>query len=224
MTGTLRYGFALVIAGALAACSGLIPDQAVNDVFGLDGVQVTATTEGAMGAAVGPALAGSTQVTGTFATQVTSNGFPDLPGIVRVASISDVITIQAAVELSAPGSVAFAEAYTITGVSIGLVVSDAGATVIDRTWDASDLELTFSGDATYDAGSDTTSGTYLVEAEVPLVTLLVQGAAVTAFVDALGDGATLDVAGTIGVDLQPAFPLGAELTFTLKSLGGTLTF
>lgn len=224
MTRTLRLGFALLIAGALGACSSLIPDQAISNAFFLDGVQVTATADGFREVGVRPTMAATTHVSGAFQTQVFSAGFGAVPGFVNVASISDVITIYADVELSSPGSVDFAASYTITAVSIGLVVTNAGATVIDQTWDAFDVDLTVSGDVAYDPGSDTTSGTYRVDVEVPLITLLVQGRVVDAFVDALQDGATLDVAGAMALEVQPSFPLGAEMTFTLKSLGGTLTF
>ena len=224
MTRTIRLGFALVIAGALGACSGLIPDQDISNAFGLDGVPVTATAGGADMMALDAGPSGSSEVTGSFGAEIRSGGFAAIPGFIGVASISDVITIAAAVDVSAGGEMAFAAAYTITDASIVLSVSNDDGTLFDQAWSASGLDLTFSGSATYDPGSDTTTGTYTVVSEVPLVTLVLQGAAVDAFVGALSDGDTLDVAGTIELEVQPAFPFGAELTFTLKSLGGTLTF
>ncbi len=224
MTSMLRFGLALVTAGALGACSSLIPDQNIANAFGLDGVQVTASATGVQPTSPAAGTTGSTQVSGTFASEVASGGFPAIHGIINVATISDDITIRTTVDLTAPGDTTLAESYTITGASIALLVSSAGATLIEQTWTATGLELTFSGSATYDEETDTTSGTYEVVAEIPLVTLLVQGAAVDAFLDALSEGETLDVAGTMTVDLEPAFPFGAELTFTLKSLGGTVTF
>ncbi|TVR85231.1 MAG: hypothetical protein EA416_17135 [Trueperaceae bacterium] len=224
MTPMLRFGFALVLAGALGACTSLIPDQNVSNAFGLDGVPVTATVGGAEATSLSGESEGSTQLSGTFASEVPRGDLTAIPGFISVASISDVITIQATVDVSAPGDVSFATSYTITGVAIELRVASGTATVIDQTWSAAGLELTFSGSATYDEGSDTTVGTYTVATEIPLVTLMVQGAAVDAFVDALSDGDTLDVAGALTVDLQPAIPSGAEVTLTLKSLGGTVTF
>lgn len=224
MTRTLGLALALAVAGALAACTSLIPDTTVSNAFGLDGVSVTAAAGGASVISLGAGGGGSTQLSGTFEAEVPSSGLAALPGIVSVASVSDVITIQAAVGVSAPGDVDFAAAYTITDVAIELRVTDAGAPVVDQSWTAAGLVLTFSGTTTYDEGTDTTSGTYSVATEVPLVTLSVQGAAVDAYVDALRDGATLTVEGALTVDLEPAFPSSAEATFTLKSLGGTVTY
>jgi hypothetical protein len=224
MTRTLGLALALVVAGALAACTGLIPDTTIDNAFGLDGVSVPAAAEGASVISLNAGGGGSTQLSGTFDTEVPSSGLAALPGIISVASVSDVITIQAAVGVSAPGDVDFAAAYTITDVAIELRIVNADAPVVDQTWTAAGLSLTFSGTATYDQGTDTTSGTYSVATEVPLVTLSVQGAAVAAYVDALRDGATLEVEGALTVELEPAFPSGAEATFTLKSLGGTVTY
>lgn len=224
MASTLRFGLTLVLAGALSACTSLIPDQNVSNAFGLDGVPVTATAAGVEATSLSGVSGGTTQLSGTFASEVPGGGLAAIPGFISVASISDVITIQATVDVSAPGDVSFATSYTITDVAIELRVSSGGTTVIDQSWSASGLELTFSGGTTYDEGSDTTSGAYTVASEIPLVTLLVQGAAVDAFVDALSDGDTLDVAGALTVGLQPAIPSGAQMTFTLKSLGGTVSF
>jgi hypothetical protein len=224
MTRTLGLALGLAAAAALAACSSLIPDTTVTDAFGLDGVSVTAAAGGASVISLDAGGGGSTQLSGTFETEVPASGLAALPAIVSVASVSDVITIQAAVGVSAPGDVGFAPAYTITDGAIELRIYDADGLIVDQTWTATGLVLTFSGTTTYDDGTDTTSGTYTVATEVPLVTLSVQGAAVDAYVDALRDGATLEVEGALTVDLEPAFPSGAEATFTLKSLGGTVTY
>lgn len=225
MRHLLRCTAIVAIVGMLAACSGLIPPQAIDDAFGLDGVEVTASTVDMAGAAVSPSAAGtSTTLTGSIETEVGGLGFPTLPGLLTVTGISDVITIRATVGVSAAGDVDLASSYTLTAASIALRISDGDAPLVDQSWASSGLGLSFSGSATYDPASDTTSGDYSVATQVPLVTLALQGSALRDFLDALQDGATLTVVGTMSVDVEPAFPSGASLTFTLQSLGGEISF
>ncbi len=227
MKHPMRY---LTIAGlvvALSACgaivAGLIPDQEIDDAFGLDGTEVTASAAGAAGAT---ATLATSQLTGSFSATVDSDGLDDFPAIVRdaarAASISDVLTIRTTVEVSAPGNVAFEGSYTITGVSLRFEVFDGATSVLSQDWSNDALSLTFTGSAAFD-GSDT-RGTYSAEVDVPMITLTLTSNQASAYFDLLKEPGTYTLTGSITLEVEPAFPADADMTFTLKSLGGELTF
>ncbi len=227
MEHPMRY---LAIAGlvvALSACGGLlaalIPDQEIRDAFGLDGTEVTASDVGAAGTT---ATLATSQLTGTFSASVESDGLDDFPAIVRdaarAASISDVLTIRTRVEVAAPGDVDFAASYTITGLRLGFEVFDGATSVLSQTWSNDALALTFTGSASFDGSA--TTGEYAAEVDVPMITLELTGSQARAYFDLLTEPGTYSLVGSIALDVEPAFPAGAAMTFTLKSLGGELKF
>ncbi len=219
MDRRIRALIAISLAAALAACSSVIPDQAITNAFGVDGTDVTVTAVGASSIAplASGRLAGSV---GPVSFEL--DGIDGIPDFARPRSISDVITIETTVFVSAPGEVAFATDYTITGVDLTLSVRDGADTVVTESWSNDDLELTFSGSAAFDGA--TTSGEYLAQVDVPLAEVRLSGAKAIALFELVKAGGRYTVQGEVAIDVVPAFPAGGELTFTLKSLGGTLAF
>ena len=227
MRQPMRYLAIAGLAVALSACGALlatfIPDQQIGNAFGLDGTQVTASESGA---ADTTATLASSQLTGTFSATVDSDGLDGFPAIVRdaarAASVSDVLTIRTAVDVAAPGDVDVAESYTITAVSLGFAVFDGATSVLSQTWSNDDVALTFTGGATFDGSA--TTGEYSAEVDVPMITLELTGTQARAYFDLLKEAGTYTLVGSITLDVEPAFPAGADMTFTLKSLGGELKF
>lgn len=226
MERPVRYlsiaGLALLLS-ACGALAGLIPDQSIADPFGLDGTAVTVAAPATGGVA---ALA-TAQLTGSFTATVDSGGLAGLPplvtGAVNPATISDVLTIRQAVQVAAPGQVDFAPSYLITGVRLSLEVFDGTRSVLSQTSIHDDLALTLSGSAQPD-GEGNTTGLYTAQLDVPLLELELAGQRARNYFRLLATEGSYRVEGSLTLEIGPPFPTGAEMTVTLKSLGGTLTF
>ncbi len=224
MKRSMQY---LVVAGlslVLAACGtllGLIPDQPVDDAFGLDGASLTV---GEVSDTDVTTLTLS-QATGAVSVSVDGDLLARLPAMVRdaveAATISDTLTVQPAVQALAPGNVAFAPSYTVTGIAVELEVLRGATSVLSRTW-TNEVDFTLTGVSAFDG--ENTVGVFATPIDVPLVELELTGAQARSYFDLLKAGERFTVAATLTLDIEPALPEGAAMTFVLKSLGGDLTF
>jgi hypothetical protein len=220
----VRFLTIVILALVLSACgllAGLIPDQSIDDPFGLDGTVVTVSRPN------GDLAPLTDQLSGSFTATVESLGIAGLPplvtGAVSPSSISDVLSIRQTVQVAAPGEVAFAPSYAITAARVSLEVFDGNRSVLSHSWSADDLALRLDGSAQVD-GEGNTSGLYTAQLDVPLVELELAGQRARNYFRLLTTEGSYTVEGSIVLQLEPSFPAGAEMTVTLLSLGGTLAF
>lgn len=212
----------LVATVALSACS-LIPDQALGDIFGLDGTQATleqVVPGGALSAAQFTSCVG---VDGTHCVVLESTepfADPDLPGIVAniIAGLSVDAGIEATIDVTMDGPVALPDQVTVSSFALSLTLTDV---VTNET-------ASFVGDVTATPGvafqaDPGTPGRYVASDVDPLgLTIAVSGSTMSTVSDILIGGGDNTASGV--VVLTVAEPDIATIDVTLTSEGTTASF
>lgn len=224
-TGRKWMRAAAMAAGValIAGCSGLLPPVAVDDLFGLDGTVVELTAVGSSALAE-PVLAFS----GTVNVNVTSDGF-DVPGIVSAAKLEETVVFSGTVQVVVPGDVAadLPATFALTGGSLVLTVREGATTLGTAAGSASfAAPLTFGkGTCSFDLADTTCAYEATVNAAAHGITVTATASSAKAVFDALRDGKTLTVTGTVAATLQaPGLTADATILVTLGTQDGAITF
>jgi hypothetical protein len=216
----------VVLVVALSACSGLVPDIPVDDLFGLDGQQVDL--------AAGPAVLAEgdgTVFTGTVNGQLASDGIelpPFVLGAVNARRLYERITIASELELrSLPNGVQPA-AFTIVGASLELDVKQNGTTIASPSASValgSGVLASPSGDCQV-VGAELVCPYFVVlDPATQSLELELTGQQAAALFDVIKSGGTLDVEGSYALTLaEPGIAGSKTLRVTLVSLGGAIEF
>jgi hypothetical protein len=212
----------LLATVGLAGCS-LIPDQALGDIFGLDGAQAT-LDQVVGGAALSAAQFTSCEgVDGTHcALLATTEPFadPDLPGIVAniIAGLSVDAGLEATIDVTMDGVAAPPEQVSVTAFALSLTLRD-----VETNATASFAgEVTATPAVTFEALAGT-PGRYVASDVDPLsLTIAVDGSTMSTVSDILTGGGDNTAAGV--VVLTVAEPDIATIDVTLTSQGTTASF
>lgn len=222
-------GLALVLS-ACGLVNSLIPDQQVANPLGINGQQLT------LGAVSAPALSPqsplppTTTFGGSFSGTFSDIDASNIPSGVAPKSFSADIDVGATATLTTAAS-SLPASFDVTNVSLTLTVKDGSGTpsfTLTPPYAKSGTLLVF----TQTSCTTTSSGTscdYAVTAGPDLGNALVALNLSTADVATLwkivtGGSATNDASGTVTVQVSQALPADTQLTVTLVSKEGTLSF
>lgn len=229
MITPFRVGVLAVLLVALGACSGLVPDIAADDLFGINGVpvQLSAADGGGVSAS---ALPPSTSFEGSFEGSFVSDGF-DVPSIVNASGLSEDVVIEATVTVEVLGEDAteLLGDFTLVSGSIALQVYQDGSQLGTAAGAAtfSPGILVSRTSCSYDAGSNATSCLYTaaVDPSQHAITVAASAASANAVFDAMRDGGVFDVQGQFAVTLAaPGLTASAVVTVVLNTSDGKITF
>lgn len=220
-------GAAIGMLLLVGACGGLIPPIEVENLFGIDGVEVDLAAA-AGGAAVGAlALPAGTEFEGEISGSVTSEGF-DLPAFITASLMEESVVIGADVVVTVEGEDARGVLgnFSLLFGEIDLQVSVDGSVI-----------GTASGDATFATPLVVTrdSCSYLIDTVCDYtatvssadhaIVVSASAASANAVFEALQDGDTLVISGTYAVTLaSPGLTRSAVVRVALETAGGTITF
>ena len=211
---------------AVGACSSLIPPIAVNDLYGVDGLQVEMTHQATdVATAAGPAV---TSFQGSFQTQFDAQQI-DLPGFISASALQETFTISADVQITVPGEDVSSEldGFTLVGGQVAVsafvdgeeIGTAGGLTTFATPLPVSRQSCTFDGTDTVCAYTAT------VDLEDHGIVVVASGASAKAIFDALTAGETLDVEGTYRVTLgAPGLTSSAIVRVTLSTSEGSIRF
>jgi hypothetical protein len=218
-------GAVVAVLTMVGACSQFVPPIPVDDLFGLDGLQVDLVgSGGAVSTMAGPK---TTAFSGSLSAFVDSDGF-DVPAFINAALMQESVVIGANVQITVLGEDARSELtdFTLTGGQIALQVR------VDGT-----LIATASGSATFSPALALTRGdcsyalntvcTYVasVNADQHAIVVTATAASAKAVFDAMRDGETLEVSGTFSVTLgEPGLTNSAIVRVTLNTKDGSIKF
>jgi len=219
-------GAAVAAVVLVGACSSLIPPQSVENLFGIDGVEVDLAATG--GAALGTlALPPGTEFEGPISGSVTSEGF-DLPAFINASLMEESVLIGADVDVTVEGEDARGDLgdFSLLSGEVDLVV-----------WVDGIIIATASGSATFGTPLVVTRDTcdFLVDticdysatvvAADHAIVVSASAADANAVFEALQNGDTLVISGTYGVTLaSPGLTRSAVVRVALNTAGGTISF
>jgi hypothetical protein len=224
--------FAVSLTFVLAACSSLIPDQKVENVFGLDGKSVTLEQVAQSGLTQSELGAQQVSVVYSGALSATFNDLDqDLPGGIRPSGISESVGIQAnlSVASATANEAAFPTTLSITASQLSFTLTDgSGNPNVSQSFNSSaglNLVLT---KGTCTTGATGTSCTYTTNA-VSAILLVAQlvGSNFSTFFDIIsGGGEPNTLMGNFSLTLvgDSLFPADSRMTVVLQTSEGTLTF
>lgn len=216
-------GLALVLSSC-ALVNSFVPDQQIANPLGIDNKPVT------LSAVSTPALApqATTTLSGTF-----SGSFPDIdasqiPAGIQPNGFTAPIDVSATASITTGTPGALPASFDLTKVTLSLHVEDgAGSPSFDLTppYTHSGTLLTFTQTSTCTASPCEYSVTPGPDLGSALVALSLSSSDVATLWQIVTAGTSPNTAsGTIAVDVDQTLPGDAELTVTLVSPTGTLTF
>jgi hypothetical protein len=217
-------GAVVAVLAMVGACSQFVPPIPVDDLFGLDGLQVDLLGSGALSTNAGPK---TTSFAGTISAFVDSDGF-DLPAFINATLMQETVVIDADVQITVEGEDATSEMtnFSLTAGQVSLEVRVDGSTI-----------ATAAGAATFTpplavtrvscAYAVDTVCTYAAAANVDShgIVVTATAAAPKAVFDAMRDGRLLEITGTFAVTLaEPGLTNSAIVRVTLNTSGGSIKF
>lgn len=223
----------LVVVGAtalvLSGC-GLIPDQPVDNPLGLDGVDVTMT---AVSTAAAPqAIATSTDFSGSVDASFADLDTSSIPSGVVPSTLTAGINLGAQATIYSSSAVAasdFPDTTTLTAASLDLTITDGnGSPSTSVSASASDagglVQLSKASCAAQAVGWSCTYDAALVGGVSSMLTVTVSSNFGQLWTIATAGGSPNTVRGTYAVTLDTGVPSDADVTVTLVSPQGTLSF
>ncbi len=197
-----RISLVLVVAAALAAC-GLIPDQTVNNPFGLDGQSITITIGAAPAALITPQATGSGTVT---------TSFEDISTPVSPGSISVMIPFAGTATVTA-SSGPQPPTVTLDSVTLDVTVSDANGSASFTLSPTVSATLTQTSGTNYSIDSLSVDGS-LSASEVSQLNSVITG----------GGTNTATVTVTVNATSTPDLPAGSTIAMTFGSTSAIIGF
>jgi len=197
----------------------------VDDLFGLDGLQVNLIGSG--GAVVTMAGPKTTSFEGTIASLVETDGF-DLPAFISATLMQETVVIGADVQVTVVGEDARSEltSFALTAGQIALQVRVDGTQIATATGAATFAPTLAMTRESCNYSVDTVCS-YVAAANVDSHGIVVTAttASAKAVFDAMKDGETLEITGTFAVTLaDPGLTNSAIVRVTLNTSGGSIKF
>lgn len=221
-TLVLLAGLALLLS-ACGLVNALIPDQAIDNAFGLDNQELTLTVidSSALRSAASTTFSGD--VTATFDDPDLS----DVPAGIRPDAIEEVVALGATVSASSVMAVPsdFPDTMTITGASLSATVDDpSNDPTLTKTIASDALALSLAkADCNVTVGTTCTFSVTATDAQ--LLLLSIEGSEFDTVWTLLSNGSspnTLD--GTFELTVDQALPSDSQVTIVLDTNAGTLKF
>lgn len=212
----------LVVAGA---CSQFVPPIPVDDLFGMDGLQVDLIgVGGTVSTMAGPK---TTTFVGTIGAVVETDGF-ELPAFITAALMQETVVIDAAVQITVAGEDARIELtnFALNTGQIALQVMVDGTQIATASGSATFAPALAVNRVSCSYAVDTVCS-YVAAANVDNHGIVVTATAASAraVFDAMRDGKTLGITGTFSVTLDdPGLTNSAVVRVTLNTSGGSIKF
>jgi hypothetical protein len=220
--------FVLGLAFFLSSCGALIPDQNVENVFGLDGKSVTLSQQQQIQQAGLAAQA----VAATFSGAISAsfNDFDQsIPGGIRPTGISENVGLEATVRVAsatATSEADFPSTLNIVASQLNITVADgSGQPTINKAFNSvSGLSIALNkGSCTVASG---VTCTYTINATnaILLLAQLVGSEMGTFYTIISSGGEPNTVTGTFSISVDALFPANSQVTVVLNTSDGVLTF
>ena len=209
----------------VGACSQFVPPIPVDDLFGLDGLQVNLIGSG--GAVLTMAGPKTTSFEGTIAAVVETDG-SDVPAFISATLMQETVVIGADVQVTVVGEDALSELtnFALTAGQIALQVRVDGTQIATATGAATFAPALAMTRESCSYSVDTVCS-YVAAANVDSHGIVVTAttASAEAVFDAMKDGETLEITGTAAVTLaDPGLTNSAIVRVTLNTSGGSIKF
>lgn len=226
----VALGAAALLLSGCGLLGGLVPDQQVNDPVGLNNVDVTMTAVST--AATTQAIATATDFSGSADGSFADFDTSSIPSGVTPKSLTAGIDLGAQATIYSSSAVAasdFPDTTTITAASIDITVTDGNGTPsTSASASASDagglVQLSKGSCAAQAVGWSCTYDAALVGGVSSMLTVTVSSNFGQLWTIATAGGSPNTVSGTYAVTLDTGVPSDADVTVTLVSPQGTLSF